>query len=104
MTADDLRATLAQPTIADPFATLRQLCALSGTERDDVVQELVLRALDREEAFAREREILDGLVREVGLFPYLSLEELPLADQIAYELHRPANMGEQIVFHRPQAE
>lgn len=104
MTADDLRVTLAQPTIADPFGTLSQLCALAGTERDDVVQELVLRALDREEAFARQREILDGLIREVGLFPYLSPEELPLADQIAYELHRPANMGEQIVFHRPQAE
>lgn len=104
MTATELRKALAQPKIRDPFGTLRHLCALVTTEPEEVVQELVLRALDREQEFARERTVLDALVREVGLFPYLSPGELPLPDQIAYEMHRPANMGGAIVFHRPQAE
>jgi hypothetical protein len=104
MTADELRATLAEETIPDPFSTLRHLCALAGSEPDEVVQELVLRALDRDDAFERQRDVLNSLVRQVGLFPYLSPTELSLSDQIAYELHRPENMGDDIVFHRPQAD
>lgn len=104
MTTAELRTALRESEIADPFGTLRQICALVGSEEQDVVQELVLRALDREEAFARQRPILDSLVREVGLFPYLTPSELPLPDQIAYEFHRPDNMGGDLVFHRPQAE
>jgi hypothetical protein len=67
--------------------------------------DLVLRALEHRQAFGSAAAILDGLLRQVGLFPYLEAEELTLADSIAYEFHRPLNMAEeQIVFHRVQAE
>jgi RAD3-like DEAD/DEAH box helicase/helicase-like protein len=104
MTVDELRSALAATTIGNPFQVLRELCAHMGTGASATTQELVLRALDRDDAFKDQREVVDGLARELGLFPYLSPDTLSLPDQIAYELHRPANMGEHIVFHRPQAE
>ena len=47
--------------------------------------------------------ILDALIRELGLFPYLEQDELSLPDLLAYEYHRPLNYDEPIVFHREQA-
>ena len=65
---------------------------------------MVLRALEMRSHFTCGQEVLNGLVRRFGLFPYLAPEQLSVMDQIAYEVHRPENMGEEIVFHRPQAE
>jgi superfamily II DNA/RNA helicase len=67
------------------------------------VQELVLRLLDRKEEFSGFDSLLNALAREIGLFPYLNVEELGLSDLIAYEYHRPLGL-ENIVFHRIQAE
>lgn len=70
-------------------------------------RDLVIRALDRRSRFAGSaHELLQGLVREYGLFPYLrDIVELPLADQIAYEAHRPAawSFRDNLVFHSEQA-
>jgi hypothetical protein len=70
---------------------------------DPDVQELVLRAMEYRSIFRAAGSVLDGLVRRLGLFPYLDASKLSLKDQIAYEVHRPDNFDEQIVFHRPQA-
>jgi hypothetical protein len=101
---DNIRALLTQPTLDSPFLLLQHISRLLATESQEVAQELVLRALDRDEDFAAYRPVLDALVRELGLFPYLQPDTLSTADQLAYEFHRPYNMGQSIVFHRPQAE
>lgn len=101
-----LRHSLADPEkIRKPaFPLLQDLSVLaSSPELDSQAQDMILRALEHRGAFGTERSILDALVRHVGLFPYLEPETLPLADRIAYEFHRPLLMGEDIVFHRPQA-
>ena len=48
--------------------------------------------------------MLDALIREHGLFPYLDdPESLGMADRLAYEVHRPLGIDD-IVFHAKQAE
>ncbi len=99
-----LREQLANPeAIArDAFGLLRSICALVNAESaataenaDPRVQELVLRALENRTRFGPASIVLDGLVRRLGLFPYLDPETLGLADTIAYEYHRPLNMGDE---------
>ena len=65
---------------------------------------MVLRALEHREYLEPYQQVLDSLVRSVGLFPYLEQETLDFQDAIAYQFHRPENMGEDFVFHREQAE
>lgn len=65
---------------------------------------MILRALEHRDAFAHCQPVLDGLVRELGLFPYIEKDDLSLEDMIAYEYHRPFQLPEPIVFHREQAE
>lgn len=104
---DRIRIALRDPESLkkDGFAILRALCIAVSTQPDNsAVQELVLRALNVADYFGSDQVILDGIVRQIGLFPYLDRDELSFADQIAYELHRPDNLGEEVVFHRPQAE
>jgi hypothetical protein len=108
-----MRERLAQPDSIRPeaFGILRSLCSLINNEPagvgevDPKVQELVLRALEHRDAFGPAVVILDGLVRRVGLFPYLDPEDLGLADTVAYEYHRPTNMlADGVIFHRAQGE
>lgn len=106
MTVGELREALkdAANVRANGFRLLQELCALAaGREHPEETQELVLRALEWRDEFGPAREVLDALVRELGLFQYLNPAELPLADQIAYELHRPEALGDGVVFHAPQA-
>jgi hypothetical protein len=106
MNTQEIRAQLADPeAIAkQPFAILREIACLfnSGLEHD--TRDMVLRALEHRDAFAQCQPVLDGLVRELGLFPYIEEGELSLEDSIAYEYHRPLHLREPIVFHREQAE
>lgn len=108
-----IRDRLTQPDgiRAAAFGILRSICALVNNEPvsvgevDPKVQELVLRALEHRDEFGPAVVILDGLVRRLGLFPYLDPAELGLADTIAYEYHRPTNMGaDDVIFHRAQGE
>jgi hypothetical protein len=70
-------------------------------------RELVIRALDRRDQFSGgTHDLLQDLVREYGLFPYLrDVIELPLSDQLAYEAHKPMGqtLRENLVFHSEQA-
>ena len=112
MTFNELKGLLAQPERIkrDPFGLLKEMTRLynsrsDGTGRsEDLCRDLVFRALECRDAFGSYQPILDGLVRELGLFPYLDDGSLSLMDSIAYEYHRPLPFGEPIVFHREQAE
>lgn len=74
-------------------------------ELENEARELVIRTLEYRHLLCKnDQKLLDTLVRQVGLFPYLAPENLPISDLLAYEYHRPLNMDEDIVFHSAQAE
>lgn len=108
MTPDQIRLALAAPAelSEQTFEIVQALCAMASNGSDRAtVQELILRALERRSYFGVDEVVLDGLVRTVGLFPYLSATDLSPRDLLAYEFHRPINMEEdQLVFHRVQGE
>lgn len=112
MKFEELKRQLAdkEAVARQPFALLKEMTRLfnsrsdSNSRLEDQCRDVVFRALENRESFAGYRPILDGLVRELGLFPYLEEEPLSLMDSIAYEYHRPLTFGEPIVFHREQAE
>jgi hypothetical protein len=102
---DQIRASLKDPAIVskEAFAILSNISHLLGEGQSrQASQELVLRALEQRKSFGRASIVLDALVRQVGLFPYLNPNELGTADQIAWEFNRPAAMPDDIVFHEPQ--
>jgi hypothetical protein len=90
------------------FDVVRDLSLLANVEdQEEVLQELVLRALENRTAFNGYESVLDGLVRRVGLYPYLDENLLGTPDKIAYELHRAPTEEEPesaLVFHREQAD
>jgi hypothetical protein len=78
-------------------------CYVNNPDTEEQGRDLVLRALEQRHRFGALSEILNGLIREVGLFPYLAPEVLNLRDTIALEFHKP-NHESKFVFHRVQAE
>lgn len=107
MNIGELRNTLSNEALLekDPFGVLSEVASyVNDPKREDQGREFVLRALEKRGYFHTCQEVLDALTREVGLFPYLTEEELSFRDAVAYELHRPQGMEEQLVFHRSQAE
>ena len=100
-----LQAALQSDSVqTQAFRILQQLCRHASLDASEPrLQDLVLLALEQRERLGSSRPILDALVRRVGLFPYLDPSELSTADQLAYELHRPPGMGEEVVFHHSQA-
>ena len=69
-----------------------------------VGQEFLLRLLARIDDFQGLENVINGLIRQVGLFPYMDEENMSFKDTIAYEVHRPVGLSENIVFHHAQAE
>jgi len=89
----------------DAFAILQYIADLLNMGKEQAGQELLLRALQHRSQIPQYTEVLDGLIRRTGLFPYLDETHLNLADTIAYEYHRPAGMiQDDVVFHRVQAK
>jgi hypothetical protein len=105
LTLKDVRDHLRNPALIEKnaFPIVRALGAAAGGD-EDRVQDLVLRALEHRAAFGPAAAVLDGLVRRLGLFPYLKPEALGIADAIAYEFHRPDNFTDDLIFHRVQAD
>ncbi len=107
LSPSELRAVLRAPeSIAhEAFRAMISIASLASHRAfDEEAQDLILRALEHRDRLGSSTCILDGLVREKGLFPFLDAEELSLADRIAYEFHRPKAMeSRDIVFYRPQA-
>lgn len=93
----------------DSFAVLQAIGAAGATDERNQARDTLIRLLEQRDAVPADlTDLLHGLVREHGLFPYLrdgDVEELPLADLLAYEIHRPAQLpgGRDIVFHAEQA-
>lgn len=92
----------------DPFNVARQLCEMYNNADNQTVskvQDLVIRALDKYDLFGDSRTILDSLLRELGLFPYLDFDSLSIPDALAYIAHS-ADIGnsDDVIFHGPQAE
>lgn len=86
------------------FTFIQDLCrVVNAAPTSQDAHELILRSLDRRTDLEQYAKVLDGLVRRIGLFPYLNFDELSLADRLAYEAHRPIALGDDIVFHRAQA-
>lgn len=89
----------------NPFAVLQAISSyINDSESENTGRELVLRALEKKDFFAGFYEVLDAMVRHVGLFPYVDVDNLGLRDLIAYEFHRPSVDQNELVFHRAQAE
>lgn len=86
----------------DRFAIIKDVAELVSTG-EAVAQEMVLRIFERRSEFQGYNEIIIGLVKQVGLYPYLAEEELSLRDMLALEMHRVDGMNE-VVFHSSQAE
>ena len=95
-----LRKTLQEGT--DRFAILKDVAELVSTG-NSVAQEMVLRVFARRREFQEYNDIIIELVKQVGLYPYLSEEELSLRDMLALEMHRVDGLNE-VVFHSSQAE
>ena len=75
------------------FEILQSICSLASRSQghsDGVVQSLILRVLDKREQFEEFSEILNGLIRHYGLYPYLHAESLSIKDALAREFHRPS--------------
>ncbi len=69
-------------------------------------REALIRVLDQSDAVpANLLGLVQTLVREYGLFPYLTQPEaLSLAERIAMDLHRPDGaLGQEMVFHSAQS-
>ena len=105
MKKEELRNILKRNFSADTdrFQIIKEVEIFVVTEQS-VGQEFVLRLLARIEDFQGMETLIQSLVRQVGLFPYLKEEILSLKDTIAYEIHRPSGFKENIVFHHVQAE
>ena len=105
LTLKEVRDQLRNPALIEKnaFPIVRTLGAAVSHDRDRV-QDLVLRALEHRMSFGSAGAVLDGLVRELGLFPYLDPAHLGVADAIAYEYHRPDNFTDDLIFHRVQAD
>lgn len=111
MNLDKIREVLSQPDVAEsmPFELLRGIAEICNQDtQSEIARELIIRALNVSDCFSDYRNILNSLVRQVGLFPYVSENELSTADKLAYEFHRadglPPINGKDVVFHREQVK
>src|SRR5690625_6693375 len=65
------------------FELSKNLCTLynnADSQSVSKVQNLVIRSLEKYELFGSSKIIIDNLLRELKLFPYLNSDELSLAD------------------------
>lgn len=109
MTPTDIRAALDAGDFgpATAFNILRSIALMLAHDPESSdTQALLIRSLEHRGAFAQCDELLNALLRETGLFPYIEPEKLSSRDLLALEFHRPlGNIGDNgIVFHRVQAQ
>jgi hypothetical protein len=98
-----LRRNLGADNAFDVLAALGRGSCLA--DRDEA-RDLLIRVLDQRSRIpVGLTELLQALVREHGLFPYLSdPEALSLADRMAREAHRPDGaLGQELIFHSAQS-
>lgn len=105
LTHSGIRSILRKEFASDlnKFELIKTISTIVSTNQT-IGQEFILRLLSRRLEFNAYDTIIDSLVRQVGLFPYVEQEDLSLKDSIAYEVHKPIGLGQNIVFHHAQAE
>jgi hypothetical protein len=107
---DQIRQRLADPAPldGDGFGILKAIAReVARADTTDIAAsqgplDTVIRVLERREELVDYKRVLEALLRQVGLFPYLEPENLSEADQLAYEAHRPYQLAD-LVLHRDQA-
>lgn len=111
MSYSNLRNTLSGRSKSgefDPFKFLADLSAFTSLAvGDDTLQEardILVRVLEDAAKFKGYEPVIQTLLRNVGLFPYLDFKNANTVDQLAAEAHRPEAMPENIVFTAKQAE
>ena len=87
------------------FSILQNICRHLNNSNESVIQEIVLRVLNRKNEFSGYQEMINSITRQIGLYPYLEKDSLNLSDSIAFEFHRPEGLEQyDIVFHSAQAK
>lgn len=109
-----LRTVLRAEQVAAPFSVLGEIAAAyahaeANGDREGRLRarDLIIRCIERAEAFTEQAELLDTLIARAGLFPYLEdPDRLELIDRLVYEAHRPLAdpADRELVFHGVQAE
>lgn len=99
-----IRGILRKPFASnlDKFGLLKEIAEVVS-EKSYFAQELVLRLIERRDEFQQYQVVVNELVKQVGLYPYLKDEELSIWDALALEMHRPDGLDE-VVFHQSQLE
>ena len=95
---------LSGDNVFDVLGAIGRAAADTGLRHD--AREALIRVLDQRDAVPGELlGLLQTLIREYGLFPYLTQpEKLSLAERIAMDIHRPDGaLGEEMVFHSEQS-
>ncbi|RFU19309.1 DEAD/DEAH box helicase [Geodermatophilus marinus] len=108
MTFTEARGLVARGDLAgnNTFDVLVAVARRGSVGDRDQARELLIRLLARRNKIPPGADgLLQALVREHGLYPYLrDVVELSVADRLAYEAHRPESMtDDRIVFHTEQA-
>lgn len=108
-TLEQVRESLADAATisADPFGLLREISTLVNNKATHGVgREMVIRALAMQDCFPSDhREILQHLVKSVGLIPYLDRKaDLDFQDRLLVEAHRPPFPDEGLFFHSLQLQ
>ena len=92
----------------EPFNFLADLAAFASladeADRLQEARDILVRVLEHAGRFKGYEPVIQTLLRNVGLFPYLDFKTADAVDQLAAEAHRPKAMPEGIVFNAKQAE
>lgn len=92
----------------EPFNFLADLAAFASladeADRLQEARDILVRVLEDAGRFKGYEPVIQTLLRNVGLFPYLDFKTADAVDQLAAEAHRPKAMPEGIVFNAKQAE
>lgn len=90
------------------FRALKQLSILARqSETEDQARDLAIRALDAWRSDSSTLVLLGNVLRQVGLFPYLSNESLSIREKVEVYTNRPISnldTGSNIIFHKGQSE
>jgi hypothetical protein len=108
MTYDEIKEGLSRiddPT-TDQFELIRQIShKVNSSSSHNEGRDLVIRLLaTREKIDVAYNEIISTLLRNTGLFPYMTehIKYSDEGDRLAYELHRASNLDNDIIFHSLQ--
>lgn len=107
MELDEIRECIANPNkmLEARFPIFREVTRLANREQTSAIaRDLIIRLLPHKALLTDGYDdLLDALVREVGLYPYADQEKnVGLEDQMLFEAHRVQGVGQERFFHSLQ--